>query len=322
VELSVIVPTRNRADLLRRVLESYTRQSLPQSEYELVVVDDGSDDHTLDVCRDFRSNLPLAYVSIAPSGLPAAKNAGIAASSGRLILFADDDDVADGDLLRAHIAAHFEHRAPNIAILGYGTWHPDLAVSPLMHFVTEIGQHLSSYPRLLHGETLDFRYFWGGRVSVKRQLLEHGGFDESFGALEDIELGYRLSQRGLRVLFDKRPVSLMVRPVDYSGFCLRCERLGAALVQLRQLHQMPEIDKYARTILGRHASAIDGGSANREPEELYSALALLGPRVLRLEQRISQERESIIGRRWARRKLYGLYGQAFELATLKGTLGH
>jgi glycosyltransferase involved in cell wall biosynthesis len=329
VELSVVLPTRNRADLLRQVLESYMRQSLPPSEYELVVVDDGSDDETPDVCRALRSKLSLAYIPIAPSGLPAAKNAGIAASSGRLILFADDDDVAAPELLRSHLAAHAEHPEPNVAILGYTAWHPDMAMTPLMHYVTNVGQFLFSYARLRHGQELDFRYFWGGRTSATRSLLTRdGGFDERLAPLDDIEFGYRLSQAGLRVVFDRRAERFMIRRINYAEFCARCERVGAALARLRKLHRAEEIEQYVNVLVLDRAKLLDSEEIAVAIEAARSSLDRLSPQVQDLERRVTGEsrpHRRVPAVAWAlsagaRRRLYGLYSEAFRLSMLKGSL--
>jgi glycosyltransferase involved in cell wall biosynthesis len=324
--LSVVIPTHNRADLLKRVLESYARQGLPLDEYEIVVVDDGSSDGTEDVCRKLRSQLPLSYIQIAHAGSAAAKNSGLAAARGKLIVFSDDDDIADAGLLRAHLVAHAEHPAPTIAILGFGKWHPELTLTPLMHYATEVGQVVSSYPQLRHGDVLDFRYFWVGRISSKRELLlSERGFDERFSALEDIEFGYRLSQRGLQIIFDQRPLSFMARPIDYDGFCLRCERMGAALIQFRGLHASESVDAYARMMLGGRASALEGVATHGDVADLDHELARLRERTSDLEGELDQVKPgagAVAGfiRQRRLKQLYRLYGEAFRLSTLKGAL--
>src|SRR4051812_9846129 len=91
--ISVVIPTFNRAVLLRSSLDSLARQTLPATDYEVVVVNDGSADTTEDVCQEFASRMPMRYFYIKNSGISAAKNLGIFASSAPLILFFDDDDI-------------------------------------------------------------------------------------------------------------------------------------------------------------------------------------------------------------------------------------
>src|SRR5256885_6294311 len=102
--ISVIIPTFNRAGMLGATLESLAAQTLPTDQYE-VVVDDGSQDATPEICRSFASRMPLNYLHIENSGISAAKNTGILASLGRILLFADDDDIADHRLLEEHLKA-------------------------------------------------------------------------------------------------------------------------------------------------------------------------------------------------------------------------
>ena len=163
--ISVVIPTYQRAALLERSLESLTAQTLPRDSFEVVVVDDGSSDWTATVCDRLAEELPLRYFRIENSGISAAKNLGLFAARAPLVLWFDDDDLADPRLLEAHVEAHSEHPEENVAVLGYTTWSSELEVTPLMEYVTEIGKHLFSYPNIDDGQMLDYTYFWGGRSS-------------------------------------------------------------------------------------------------------------------------------------------------------------
>src|SRR5437016_1140342 len=72
--ISVIIPTFNRAELLRSALESLASQSVPNHLYEIVVIDDGSSDATNEVCQAFCLRAKLKYWRIDNSGISAAKN--------------------------------------------------------------------------------------------------------------------------------------------------------------------------------------------------------------------------------------------------------
>src|SRR5713101_7898486 len=126
--ISVVIPTFNRAAMPADTLESFAAQSIPKNRYEVVVVDDGSKDATPEVCRGFASRMQLKYLHIENSGISAAKNAGILVSRGRILLFADDDDIADNRLLEEHLKAHKQYPQENVAVLGYTTSAPTLSV--------------------------------------------------------------------------------------------------------------------------------------------------------------------------------------------------
>src|SRR5438874_1402513 len=92
--LSVVVPTRNRADKLGVCLQSLLSQDFPADRYEIVVVDDGSTDATLAVASSMadRGGGPaLTVVTQGPQGSNAARNVGLAVSTGDPVCLVDDD---------------------------------------------------------------------------------------------------------------------------------------------------------------------------------------------------------------------------------------
>jgi len=90
--LCVIIPTRNRANLLAAALDSLTRQTLDQSEFEVWVVDNGSTDHTAQIVDQYRAKLRNIRSIYAPEpGLHIGRHAGMKAAQGDILVFADDD---------------------------------------------------------------------------------------------------------------------------------------------------------------------------------------------------------------------------------------
>ena len=246
--ISVIIPTFNRADLLEMALDALCRQTLAAVEFEVVVVDDGSTDHTDRVVADFIDRLPVRYARQANAGISAAKNHGLSLSRAPIVLFLDDDDVTTPNYLAEHLNMHDRYPAPHYAVLGYTDLIDEVAASPLMNFVTGTGAYLFSYSSLTDGAELDFSYFWGGRSSCKRMfLLEYGVFnpDFRFGA-EDIELGYRLSSVGLRVVFNRNAVSHMVRALNVDDFLRRCYQQGRSNWVFSTLHPDPVVRAYTQ----------------------------------------------------------------------------
>jgi GT2 family glycosyltransferase/glycosyltransferase involved in cell wall biosynthesis len=272
--ISVIIPTFNRAGMLTNTLESFAAQSIPKNRYEVIVVDDGSKDATPKVCGDFASRIQLKYLHIDNSGTSAAKNTGVLASRGKILVFFDDDDIADHHLLEEHLKTHEQHQAENIAVLGYTTWAPTLSITPLMRYVTDIGGFLFAYGDLKDGQMLDFTYLWAGRCSCKRSFLaKHGVFNRQFRApgIEDIELGYRLSRFGLRVVFNRSAISYMTRAPTFEQFCDRCERQGEALFLFSRLHDDPIVQRYCQCA----DPFIDNRAVSVDPEVRWPDVAAL-----------------------------------------------
>jgi GT2 family glycosyltransferase/glycosyltransferase involved in cell wall biosynthesis len=244
--ISVVIPTRNRAPYLSSCLESLAAQTLPGDRYEVIVVNDGSTDDTAAVCASFVSRLRLRHLPIEHAGISGAKNHGARAAGGWIVLFFDDDDVADPDLLLEHARAHGAHPRDEVAVLGYTDWDPSIQVNEVMRHVTDVGHQLFSYQRLKSGEVLDYTYFWGGRASCKRDmLLRHGLFEPAFRfGSEDIELAYRWSRHGFQVVYNGWARQHMIRELTFEQFCSRCEKQGASLNRFSRLHPDPAVQQY------------------------------------------------------------------------------
>jgi hypothetical protein len=112
------------------------------------------------------------------------------------------------------------------------------------------------------GQLLDFTHFWEGRISCKRHFLARRDIhNQGFDYLIDIELGYRLAKRGLKVLYNKQAISYMNRRIGFVEFCNRSEAKGRALRQLWELHGTDSrIEKYCSP--SRHKKASLDSSAD------------------------------------------------------------
>ena len=216
MKLSVVIPTYNRRSILERTLPSLLAQDLSPDEYEIIVVMDGSSDGTADWLRSLRPECLLSVLetSAAGSGAGAARNRGLHAARGDLVLFLDDDLVAAPDLFRQHCEAHVCAQP----MVVFGPIYVDPGSSrTLMRYVTE--QNDEDWYRNLDPE-LNLRYpepvptahtitvlsFLVNASVGRKLLLGEGGFDESFLAAEDRELGVRLWKKG--VPFSYRPAAV------------------------------------------------------------------------------------------------------------------
>lgn len=119
--VSIVVPTHNRAELLKETLTSLFRQTYSQKQ--IVVVDDGSHDNTEDVVAEFaKSNqdCEVIYHRQESSGGPVARNAGAKLTTGEFVVFMDDDDLVPDKFLESRINAL---KANGSAKLAFGLWH-------------------------------------------------------------------------------------------------------------------------------------------------------------------------------------------------------
>jgi glycosyltransferase involved in cell wall biosynthesis len=245
-EISALLTTRNRAHMLPRVLAALQRQTLAPSRFELLVVDDGSTDETSEVLCRYAGSLPLRVFRQRHSGLGEAKNLGVFAARSPIVVFLDDDDVAEPNLMTAHLATHIAHPEIGTAVLGHTRLAPQVSRFPVMRHVTEVGCQLFSYDRLHAGQILGYTEFWGGRSSCKRELLlRHGSFNSVFRfGYEDIECGWRLVPHGLRVIYEPAASSIMIREISFDDFCARSYRQGRSQLHFASLHPDPRIREY------------------------------------------------------------------------------
>ena len=248
--ISVLVSTFDRPGLLGRCLESFTEQTLVRTAFAIVVVDDGSPgEETTRVLERFGAELPLVWVRIEHAGRSAAKNLAVLLARADIVLFFDDDDRPFPDLLEKHIGAHRCNPGEGVAILGHTGWAPELVVTPLMHYLTEVDRMLFAYGNLSDGQELDWRGFWEGRISCKRSLLVgHGLHDQRLNYSIDVEMAWRLAPRGLRVIYEPTARSYMAREITFDDFCRRIEGKGAAQAVIASLHgaENPDILRYTK----------------------------------------------------------------------------
>ena len=284
---SVVIPTHRRPETLFRVLEALGRQEGPPG-FEVVVVDDGSGDSTSERLGAFRSAYPLRSFSQANSGPARARNRGVAESRGDVVVFLGDDTVPEPGLLAVHARAHTEPRAYPVAVLGYTTWPRGLKVSPFLHHINEYGLQFG-YGLISDPDRVPFNFFYTSNVSLPRDLLvEAGLFDTSFphAAWEDIEVAYRLMQRGMRMLYRPGAVARHHHDITFASFRRRQEKAGEAAAIFYRKH--PELGDFLAVPLARSLPAKPGlalrllprGAALAERGELPGARWALD-RVLR-----------------------------------------
>lgn len=230
--LSVVIPTYNRKDVLRRTLSGYLAQASANLIREIVVVDDGSTDETRSVIEQMRqvSPFPLQYCWQANRGPAAARNRGMERVTTTLALFADDDMIPHPDLVADHVRQHQQNPELSVAVLGRVKWWPELRPTPFMEWYGTAGP-LFAFGQFRENRELDFQYFYSCNLSLKTEFFTaFGKFDESFNmaAYEDTELGFRLSKAGLRLLYSPHAVAYHYQFFTFAEACRKTERAAAA----------------------------------------------------------------------------------------------
>ena len=218
--ISVVIATFNRRDVLAVTLERLASQSVSASDFEVLVVDDGSSDDTSQIAEAMGSSMPysLRYFRHENRGPGYTENRGIQEARSELVLLMADDIWASPELLEQHLWAHARQPQENIAVLGRVVQAPELPPSNLQKNWDPF-----RYDRFNGREFVESIYFFACNISVKRKfLLEHGMFEERKAAAhEDVERGYRLGQKGLKIYYQPRALGYHYHVETLSNACLR-----------------------------------------------------------------------------------------------------
>jgi len=238
--ISVIIPTRDRHTVLLETLDRVERQA-GDAELEVIVVDDGSSDGTraaVGAWADEGRHLTLRLFEQEARGPAAARNRGIAAARAPVCLFLGDDTWPVDGLIARHAAFHGERPAAHDALLGRVSWAPPLDTQPFMRWLDLNGVQFD-YESIPRRERISGGFLYTSNVSIKTAfLLEHGGFDEDFrdAAFEDIELGLRLEQAGMRLAYDPDARVEHWHPTDLPSALRRMWAAGRGNAQLVARH--------------------------------------------------------------------------------------
>ncbi len=184
--ISCIIPTFNRASLLKDAIESTINQTF--KNWELLIIDDGSEDNTKEIIKEYiNKDNRIKYFTNTGKGQSSARNTGIKTASGEFIAFLDDDDI--------NLPYRFESQLNAAKNSGAG-----FIVSGYQVADRNTGRILSEHKLELKGEGAGFTSRW----FIKRGLIESvGGFDENYPSMVEIELSYRIAGRERFVLHDR-----------------------------------------------------------------------------------------------------------------------
>ena len=197
--VSLVIPCYNAAGSLGVVLAGARRQTL--APREVLVVDDGSTDDTAEVARRMGARVERHRRNL---GLAAARNTGLAAATGDLVVFVDSDAVPHPDLVR-RLTAGYED--PSLAAVGGQVLEVGAAKT--------VDRWRASFWRQTQGELAldDAPFVVGACCSLRRAAARDvGGFAVGFRTNgEDVDLSLRLRARGLRLAYDPRAVVFHTR---------------------------------------------------------------------------------------------------------------
>jgi len=237
--VSVVIPTHQRREALRRGLESLATQTLDHAEYEVVVAVDASTDGTIEMLDGWDGPLQLRWVRPPGRGRAGACNAAVAAARGDVTIVLDDDMRCVPEFVERHL--HNHPPGSRRCVLGAVPVELGEGSSHAARYVKEkFDLHLSRLSDPAHLAAP--RSFFTGNASLRTEVMrEVGGFDDSFGIYgnEDVELALRLRKAGVELGYDPAALAYQSYGKELGGLQRDTLAKGRTTVQLARRH--PEV---------------------------------------------------------------------------------
>lgn len=228
MKASVIIPVFNQKKSIRIVLESLKYQTISKDEYEIIVVDDCSNENIEEEVTRYSNDHDIKYIRhLQNKGVSAVRNTGACKAKNDVLIFSDGDRVLSKNFVSEHIKCHLNNNS--IVVGEIVELFADISHVEPDVFIHEL--FTNKYRRLMRyynytecvfnifndaGETesnLPWIAFVAGNSSIRKiKYDELNGYDEKFTAwgMENLEFGYRALRNGLKYIFAKKAVSIHI----------------------------------------------------------------------------------------------------------------
>jgi glycosyltransferase involved in cell wall biosynthesis len=272
--ITVIIPTFNRASFLKEAISSVLAQDYfsgkgPGHNWELLIIDDGSDDGTRDVVRAFGDRVQYLYQE--HRGVSAARNVGLSLARGTFIAYLDSDDLWKKEKLRLQMEFMEAHPEAQVCCteeiwIRHGRRH-----NPMKKHQKHSGW--------IFDKVLPLCLLSLSSALFRRSVFEEiGNFDEDLPACEDYDLGLRLAQK-TPIYFLKEPLIIKRggHPDQLSHQTWGMDRFRVrALEKALSLSLSPEQERLVRAEIVKKSRILLAGFLKRgNQEEMRKYLAII-----------------------------------------------
>lgn len=278
-DLSVIIPTHRRPDILAECLRRLEQQTIAD-RIEAIVVSDGRDEATDALFSSRTWNIPVTYFAIEKAQQGVARNRGTERASAPLCLFIGDDAYLEPDACRIHLESHAHDPT---AVLGFTTWDPAAGITDIMRWLEKSGWQFG-YPMIeRHRDALvpaavQHRFSYTINISIPTETALEIPFPEHVNLYgwEDVLWGLDLAAAGVPLLYRPSAVALHHHHMEEEDSLRRMHTLGRSVVAMSDVR--PNFDRMPRgvkrialralallpTTAGRHRKAFLQGIADAQ----------------------------------------------------------
>ncbi|MDC0977672.1 glycosyltransferase [bacterium] len=237
MKASVIIPTKNKIKTLELVLLALNHQIFSPDEFEVIVVDDGSQGNLLKSIKELKLLINIRYLKVERQDQKfragTMRNLGAKEAQGEVLIFIDDDVIVQPAFIHEHLKIHEKQK--NLTVIGY-RYHvanelqkgvaelvkrQEMYLLDTIPFGPDIRQYSYDSYQIKEGlirMPAPWRFYHSNNISLKKTTFQKiGGFDEGFTGWgdEDLELGYRLYKAKIRFYLNKQAIGYHFdHPID------------------------------------------------------------------------------------------------------------
>lgn len=236
--ISVVIPAYNAAQTIEETIHSVQNQTF--SDFEIIVVNDGSTDNTWDIINQFDDPRIKAF-SYDNAGVSVTRNRGIAHASGEFIAFLDADDLWTPDKLASQLQAI--NSSPNVAV-AYSWTSYFHEIGEMVYPGNPVYGEGNVYPEMLQWNFIAS----GSNILVRRHAVEDvGGFDPDLPPCEDWDFYLRLAEKYQFALVPKHQI--IYRQSSTSATASKLERLESQCFKVieKSYARAPEEYQYLKS---------------------------------------------------------------------------
>lgn len=230
MDVSIVIPTKNNADILERCLKSIQNLDF-EGEVEVVIVDRNSTDGTVDIAKKYGCRLIFEDKGT----ISYARDVGVRNANGKFIAFTDADCAVDRNWIK-ELIKHFDE---DVAAVG----GPNITPEDDTEFAKSVGLVLSFLSKpgsrygLVEDKVMEIYHNPTCNVMYRKEVLEEvGGFNYDLVTVDDEELDYRIKKRGYRILYTSSARVDHYRRPTWRKFIRMAYNYGVGRMQAIKLH--------------------------------------------------------------------------------------